>query len=234
MNIKTILQALILVILGILYYLYMNTPSFEQVQVESVIDGDTIALTNGLKVRLLGINTPEKDMPGYQIAKNYLSEIAADNVIYIDRKGTDRYGRLLAYIFTKEENKNVNAMILEQGYGHLYYYDKDKYYKELEKSETHARENNRGIWEPSPYTTCLFLVELNYYDKGDDVETLTVENNCAQELDIIIKDDATHIYKETISLGSFTKEFKNIFNDDGDTLYVWDEDGKLIVFHRYE
>ena len=46
------------------------------VKVTEVVDGDTIKIENGQKVRLLGINTPERSMDGYQEAKDYLKDMA--------------------------------------------------------------------------------------------------------------------------------------------------------------
>ena len=49
---------------------------------------------------------------------------------------------------------------------------------------------------------------------------------------VIIKDDATHIYREILPEGKWEKSFDKIWNDAGDTLYIWDEEG-LLMFYRY-
>jgi len=231
MDKKTIIILILITISGIIYYNYVNIPNVQKITINRVIDGDTIELKNNLKVRLKGINTPEKNMPKFQEAKQFLEYQTQNKEVSLTIAGTDRYGRILGHIFIK--NQNINEQILKQGLAHLYYYEKDSNYNKLKSAEIFARNNQLGIWQKSQFSNCLKLIELSYYDKGEDNETLILKNNCNQELNVIIKDDATHIYKETISPGTYTKTFKNIFNDNGDTLYIWDEDGKIIIFYRY-
>jgi len=231
MDKKTIIIIILIILSGVLYYNYVDTKITQEITINRVIDGDTVELGNNLKVRLLGINTPEKNMPNYQEAKEFLEIQTKNKQAQIEYTETDRYGRILGYIFI--ENQNINEQILKEGLGHLYYYEKDSHYNNLKAAETYARNNQLGIWQKSQYSTCFQLIELDYYDKGDDNETLILQNNCNKKLNVIIKDDATHIYKETIPEGIFSKTLQNIFNDDGDTLYVWDEDGKIIIFYRY-
>lgn len=230
MELKKVVVILFILLGGVLYYHFQTTQEFIPVDVIRVIDGDTVELASGQKVRLLGINTPEKNQPFYEEAKQFLETQTTQNT-YLEQKSVDRYGRILGYLY--QGNKLINELIVSQGFAHLYYYDIDNHYDEIKKTENKARENQIGIWQESPYASCLVLVELDYYDKGDENETLTLQNNCGMPLEVIIKDDATHIYKETIQQGIFTKIFKNIFNDDKDSLYIWDKEGKLIIFYRY-
>jgi micrococcal nuclease len=228
---KSIIILILIILSGIIYYNYVSTPTTQKITINRIIDGDTIELENKLKVRLKGINTPEKNMPNYQEAKQFLEDQIQNKQTSITHTGTDRYGRILGHIYI--ENQNINEQILKQGLAHLYYYEKDSQFNKLKSAETFARNNQLGIWQKSNLSNCLQLIKLDYYDKGDDHETLTLQNNCNQKLNIIIKDDATHIYKEKIPMGIYTKTFQNIFNDNGDTLYIWDEQGKIIIFHRY-
>lgn len=231
MDKKTILIICLIIISGIIYYNYTPPNTLQKVSVERVIDGDTIELENNIKIRLKGINVPERGMPGYKIATNFLENNLQNKQIYLENTGIDRYGRYLGYLFTN--NQNINQKILENGLGHLYYYEKDQHYSKLKQAEQKARNSKIGIWKTSPLSNCLKLIKLDYYDKGDDHETLILQNNCNKEINIVIKDDATHTYKETIPQGTYTKTFQNIFNDNGDTLYIWDENGQMILYHRY-
>lgn len=231
MDKKTIIILILISISGIIYYNYISIPNAQKITINRVIDGDTIELENNLKVRLKGINTPEKNMPKFQEAKQFLELQTKNKETSLTYTETDRYGRILGYIFT--ENQNINEQILKQGLAHLYYYEKDSNYNKLKIAETYAKENKLGIWQESKFSNCLQLIELDYYDKGNDNETLTLQNNCNQNINVIIKDDATHVYKEAISPGIYTKTLQNIFNDNGDTLYIWDEEGRIIVFYRY-
>ena len=76
------------------------------------------------------------------------------------------------------------------------------------------------------------LVELLYNDDVYGAETLTLENDCNETINVIIKDDATHIYKRELKKGIYSETFSHIFNDDGDSLYIWDNEG-LVEFYRY-
>ncbi len=232
MNKKNLLILVLIIVSGILYFNYVSTTNTQkEITLSRIIDGDTIEAENGFKIRLKGLNVPEKGMPGYQEATHFLENNLQNQKIYFENTGIDKYGRFLGYLLVN--NQNINQEILRNGLGHLYYYEKDSYYEKLKQTEEKARNSQLGIWKKSQYSDCLKLIELDYYDKGDDHEKLILQNNCGKEINVIIKDDATHIYKERIKEGTFTKTFQNIFNDNGDTLYIWDNEGKLIIFYRY-
>lgn len=67
-----------------------------------VIDGDTIALTDGSRVRIAGIDTPERGKCGYADSTNLMRTLIGDEpvLVTLPDKGTDRYGRLLGYVDT--------------------------------------------------------------------------------------------------------------------------------------
>jgi len=70
-------------------------------------------------------------------------------------------------------------------------------------------------------------------ETAEDKEKLVLENRCNIKLAIIIKDDANHIYNEIINKNSFLEmSFKDIWNDDGDSMYIRDDSG-LLLFYRY-
>lgn len=229
MNLKPTILTILILTSGIFYYQITGDAIFktENVIVQRVIDGDTLELQNGQKVRLLGINTPEKSMTLSFEATNFLKNLAENKTLRLESQGIDKYGRTLAYLFTN--NQNINRLILQEGLGTLYYYEKDKHYKELKQAEEFARLNKKGLWEKSPNENCIKIVEL----KTNEPEKLTLQNNCDKNIPIMFKDDATHIYQETLRPNSiFTKESSHIWNDEGDSLYVWDSEG-LLVFYRY-
>jgi endonuclease YncB( thermonuclease family) len=238
MDKKSLILLITFVITGILYYNLTSEVAQEKtmVKVLRVIDGDTIETENGQKIRLRGINTPEKSMPLHDEAKNFLSELILNRSIEIEVHGVDRYNRILAHVFLN--GQNLNEQILKMGFGTLYYYEKDLHYSSLRKAEEKARENEIGIWEKSSDANCLELVELKYTEtpkRCTNNEVLRIRNSCDESIDVIIKDDATHIYHEALKGGSvFEKNFSCIWNNDGDSIYVWDEDGEgLLIFYRY-
>jgi len=200
----------------------------EKTNITRVIDGDTIDSGIG-KIRLLGINTPEKNELGYQQAKDYLSQFLGKQ-IEAETKGKDKYGRKLAYIFY--QNKLVNNQILSLGLASLYYYGKDDKYKEMKKSEQQARTKELGIWKKSKNYGCISIASFIYQEKErcKNQEQLTLVNSC-QEMNLTLKDDATHIYKIKIDK-NWTMNFSCIWNDDGDSVYIFDNEG-LVFFKRY-
>ena len=76
MNKKTIILTLLFITSGIFYYQLVSTEERTTVFVARVIDGDTIELDSGQKLRLKGINTPEKSIIGYTEAKDFLKELS--------------------------------------------------------------------------------------------------------------------------------------------------------------
>ena len=232
MKIKVILIILLIIVLGIFYYNLTNFTIYQRqtALVNRVIDGDTLELENNQRVRLKGINTPEKSQPYYEQAKSFLGLIE-NKTIGLEIYGTDMYGRKLTYVFYN--NQLINEQILKSGFAHLYYYDKDKYYKRLKNAEAQARKDELRIWEKSPQYSCLKLIELKYKEteRCTNQEQLIIQNLC-QDMQVIIKDDATHIYSENIKTGVFTKNFSCIWNNDGDSLYIYDDSG-LLLFYRY-
>ncbi|MBM3233966.1 thermonuclease family protein [Candidatus Pacearchaeota archaeon] len=199
------------------------------INVTRVIDGDTIETEIG-KVRLLGINTPEKKNPGYQEAKDFLVQFEGKKIELEDR-GKDKYQRTLGYLYY--QNKLINSEILKFGLATLYVYNKDENYQELEKAEKYAREQEIGLWKKSENYGCIKLTELKYQEQErcKNQEQLILQNNC-ENLQVILKDDANHIEKIQLDKGIFTKNFSCVWNDEGDSLYLRDEQG-LILFYRY-
>ena len=91
--------------------------------VKWVNDGDTIVLTNGKRVRYIGINSPEIDhdkqraQPFGYAAKTFNKQMVLNRKIGLefDRERHDRYGRLLAYIFLPDGTL-LNEHMLQKGY----------------------------------------------------------------------------------------------------------------------
>ena len=75
-------------------------------RVEEVEDGDTFYLESGQKVRMLGINAPDRGKEGYEKAKEELEkEIEGEKVwLEYDRYQDDKYGRILAWVWINCES----------------------------------------------------------------------------------------------------------------------------------
>src|SRR5690349_3727766 len=79
--------------------------------VVKVIDGDTFDVTDNdstFRVRLQGIDAPETGQEFYQESKEFLIELTNHYEITLERKGTDRYGRILANIIRNSDHLNIN------------------------------------------------------------------------------------------------------------------------------
>jgi len=85
-----------------------------------VLDGDTIELAGGDIVRLLAVDTPEKDEPLYDQASRFLEAMVLGKTVRIEYAGArrDRYGRLLGYVYV--DSVLVNRAIIANGLGYLY------------------------------------------------------------------------------------------------------------------
>ncbi|MFZ5980965.1 MAG: thermonuclease family protein [Candidatus Zixiibacteriota bacterium] len=126
-----------------------RTPG-ERFTVAKIIDGDTVELRGGDRLRLLGIDTPEKDEPYYETARQFLEKIALGRPARVEYAGRkrDNYGRLLGYLYI--DSVFVNRQILENGLGYLYLFkDNDPNspeIKELLTAQREALKNHTGIW----------------------------------------------------------------------------------------
>ena len=119
-------------------------------KVIQVIDGDTIVIEDGSRVRYIGIDTPEvypraEDF-GMEAWQSNRELVAGKNVrLERDVSDTDRYGRLLRYVYVN--GVFVNAELVRQGLARARAYPPDtKYHSYLEELETEARQAGRGIW----------------------------------------------------------------------------------------
>jgi endonuclease YncB( thermonuclease family) len=95
----------------------------------SVVDGDTIYLDNGEKVRFVGVNTPERGVTGYITSKNFVQKLCLNKKIGLDiddAKHSDKYGRTLAVVIV--DGKNVNEMLLKEGLAEVMYIPPSEFY----------------------------------------------------------------------------------------------------------
>ena len=130
--------------------------SHETVKVAHIYDGDTIKLTDGRKLRLIGINTPErgrdgkKDQPFYLSAKKHLQKIIKNNhhqlKIVLGKEKHDRYKRLLAHTFTID-GKNINSKLLKSGQAFSIIIPPNiRFLTCYKNAEKEAQTHKRGIW----------------------------------------------------------------------------------------
>ena len=115
-------------------------------KVVKISDGDTITVLSGkeqTKVRLYGIDAPEKKQDYGQKSKQFLASLIAGQVLEVEPKGKDRYKRTLGIIHHK--GQDINAQMVLNGYAWAYV----KYSRIYVDQEKTARENKRGLWQSS-------------------------------------------------------------------------------------
>jgi endonuclease YncB( thermonuclease family) len=107
----------ILLILGLFFLaspLYYTNAEETQVVNAKAIDGDTIYVRGIGKVRIIGIDTPEKGEPSFESAKSYLQSLLNSGNVKIKTVGKDKYGRTLARVYVN--NKDVAISLKEAGF----------------------------------------------------------------------------------------------------------------------
>lgn len=126
----------------------------QQARVTQVVDGDTLVLEGGLKVRVLGIDAPELEKQGQPAdflahkAKAVLAEMTLGQTVYLeyDRQRYDHYGRLLAFLFLPDRTF-VNAELVRRGLARVYFHQPNNRHREvLLAAQREAIEARRGIW----------------------------------------------------------------------------------------
>lgn len=218
--------------------------------VKRIIDGDTIVVENDTHVRLLGINTPEKGEKYYNEAKEFLTKIILNKTIVLEygKEKYDRYDRELAYVFYN--NANVNLELVDEGYANFYFPSgKDEYYDEFVKNWEHCIANNKNLCENSEdeCANCIVLKNL-YVEKQEIIFYNKCSFDCSLK-DWTVKDEGRKKFIfENFILGK-NKEVKIIVGNEtdnkgvlywknkdyvwtktGDTLFLRDEEGKLVLW----
>jgi|GEM_PF-3281053 len=142
----------------------------ELVKVIKVVDGDTITIEGGKKVRYIGIDAPETKDPRKPIQcfgkeatlKN--KELVEGKFIYLEKdiSNLDKYGRLLRYVWLPLENSDskvnkskqnllVNDYLVRQGFAYAVSFPPDIKHQDLFiEAQKEARANNRGLWANCP------------------------------------------------------------------------------------
>lgn len=130
-----------------------SPPKANFAKVIRVIDGDTIEIEGGEKVRYIGIDTPELHHPNkavqpfaqeaYEFNRSLVE--GKDVFLVFDVQRRDRYKRLLAYVFVGETF--INAKLVADGYARVATFPPNVVYQEFFlRLEQKAREENRGLW----------------------------------------------------------------------------------------
>jgi micrococcal nuclease len=123
-------------------------------RVDFAVDGDTLQLAGGQRVRLIGVNTPETVKPNWPVepfgpeASAFTKEFVAGREVRLqfDRERTDQYGRLLAYVWV--EDRLLNETLVLKGLAR--YEPQYKYsaamHQRFKAAQKLAQKQHLGIW----------------------------------------------------------------------------------------
>jgi micrococcal nuclease len=142
------------------YTINQNQDGVEFSKVSRVVDGDTVLLDDGRKVRMLNIDTPETVKENTPVmcygkeASEYTKKILTGQSVSMisDKEKNDKYGRALRIIFLRGQDtanveESINATLIKKGMARVGNYKPnityEKQFKELEKS---AKNNKIGVW----------------------------------------------------------------------------------------
>jgi endonuclease YncB( thermonuclease family) len=130
--------------------------------IDHVADGDTVALRNGQRVRLVQIDTPEvyfgTECYGSQASATTKRLLPPGTRVWLfvepatDR--VDQYGRLLRYIVRMKDGLNVNVQLVRAGAAAPYFYEgrRGRYAAKLERLALRAKAKKLGLWGRCPHT----------------------------------------------------------------------------------
>jgi endonuclease YncB( thermonuclease family) len=231
----------------------------ETATVSQVLDGDTCQLADGRHVRYLGIDAPEKGDPLAEDATQIHNRLVGGKTVRLElgRPNRDRDGRLLAYVFL--DKKLINAELVRLGCAHIRRPVSAKYHKLLLEAQDEARAAGHGIWTNAAQVK-LFVAKVSARSGPGttadlNAEFIVLENRGDRALNMTgwtVADEANHRYlvpnfvlpaggRVTLHTGvgknTATELFwgsrNPIWNDSGDSIFVKDASGQLVLAHVY-
>ncbi|WP_169975880.1 thermonuclease family protein [Campylobacter sp. RM16191] len=119
-------------------------------KVVKVSDGDTITILQDkqqIKVRLYGIDAPEKKQAYGEKSRKFLANLIAGQIVEVKEKGKDKYKRVLGVVYYN--GQDINAKMVSSGYAWAFV----KYSKDYVKHQEYAVSKKFGLWadkEPAP------------------------------------------------------------------------------------
>jgi micrococcal nuclease len=133
-----------------------SAPAARDAVVEHVVDGDTVELAGGVRVRLVQIDAPEKGDECYGDRATALARRLLPRGTHVrvepDRRldQVDQYRRQLAYVFRDDDN--VNVTLVRRGAAGVWFFRgaRGRYADELLGAAAQARTERRGLWGACP------------------------------------------------------------------------------------
>ncbi len=226
--------------------------------VSRVVDGDTFVLAGGERVRVLGIDTPEKGMPLSEEATELLEQLIEGKAVTLesDRTDKDRYGRSLRYV--RVDGALAEERLLRAGLARVLIIPPDRAHEEEFRAwEAEAREAERGIWAFADQTR--FCIGVGHYHPnaaGDDRvnkndEFVAFRNGCGQAVRLegwVLGDSGRNRFafpaisiapheRITVRSGSGVANATDLYwdaavpvwNNDGDAVLLWNAANVLVL-----
>jgi len=246
----------LILILFIINYSWINSFAVrddkEISKVLRIIDGDTVEVENNIKIRLLGINTPEKGEEYYYEAKNFLGLSILNKTIELKKGKEERdlYGRELRYLFS--DGKNINLELVKKGFANPYFPSgKDEYYDEFFSAWDQCLIENKNLCKKSA-DICSSCIKIDFQHEK---ETVIIYNTCDFDCNLdkwSIKDEGRKKFifdnfvlrKDkyvSIKTGSgidnsanlYWNGYNYIWTETGDSLFLRDKNGELVLYANY-
>ena len=117
------------------------------VTAQRIVDGDDVILGSNERVRYIGIDAPEPERPHFEEAVEFHRALVEGKQVSLEKdvSETDRYGRLLRYVYVGEVM--VNAEMVREGWAKAERYPPDlKYADCFDELQSDAQKARRGIW----------------------------------------------------------------------------------------
>lgn len=226
---------------------------YETAIVKRVIDGDTFVIDNATSVRLLGINTPERGEIYYKEAKDFLENFSLNKTVGLEfgKEKKDKYGRTLAYVII--DNKNINLELVKNGFANFYFPSgKDIYYEKFKKAWEICIKEEKNLCEKTK-NKCAECIELKEFDYKNQI--IVFYDKCDFDCELTgwgIKDEGRKKFifpkfnlkkwkNVEIKVGEgkenetilFWKGEEYVWTKSGDSLFLRDKDGKLVLWKSY-
>ena len=113
-----------------------------------IIDGDTYDIliegNKTVRVRMNGIDAPEKGMPFYQVSKKYLKDLCIQKTVKFKQTDTDHHGRIIGFTYLDDGRELSHEMIKA---GFAWHYKEHNSDKDLADLEIKAQNEKKGLWK---------------------------------------------------------------------------------------
>lgn len=121
-------------------------------RVVGISDGDTLTLLDAAnsqhKIRLAGLDSPERTQPFGQVCKQSLSDLAYDRVVAVESSKLDRYGRIIGKVFVNGQDVNLEQIRYGCGWHYKKYQNDQSLDDRLNynRAEATAKASRTGLW----------------------------------------------------------------------------------------